>query len=123
MEKGLEGPYEEWLRALGVSIWSRGETQGSAAPISAPCEQGQNPGNGWSRVGVQLGDQGKVLPPEDAGALNREWVRPRGCQGSRNVWTTLSGMHRVGFWGVCGEAGVGLDDPDGSLPTQGISRS
>lgn len=42
---------------------------------------------------------------------NWEFSRHRAWQSARNIWIKLSGMHRVGFWGVSAGIGVGFDDP------------
>lgn len=82
-------------------------TQSSCAP---------QPLQAWDEISVPerslgfLGTRERFFPQRMLDT-EQEWSQPQGYQSSRNVWTTLSGMDRVGLLGcLCRDRGW-TDDP------------
>lgn len=87
---------------------------GGAAQISAPCDQGQTQGKGWSCGRGRLGwILRKILFRGVGGALQGMVSRLPELQ--QRLDNALS--HRVGLLGVWAGPAVGLNDPSVSFPT------
>ncbi|NXQ20215.1 CHTOP protein, partial [Peucedramus taeniatus] len=97
MGKGLEGPCEEWLRTLGVSSWSRGDS-GVCSSNLCSLVTGTGSRNGWSCARGGLGQGllrgGRGIAPRMG--LRRGGIRGRGGPGRGGLGRGAMGRGGIG---------------------------
>ncbi|KAJ7399065.1 hypothetical protein BTVI_118553 [Pitangus sulphuratus] len=141
MVNGLEGkPYEVWLRSLGLfSLEKRRlrtnlivtynflvrKSVGASTNLSSLVTSDRTQKNGMklSQGRFRLDIRKRFFTQRVVGYWNRlpeKWSEYQACQISGSVWTMLSDTWCDSWGGSVQDQELCFNDPQGSLPTQGI---